>query len=79
MKGIDRKDFVTYSTLLVYYLIGVPLVIYFAYDFGMGDKVYGIWFAFAIVNAVLAILYLILTFTTNWEKMSKQICDRIEK
>jgi MATE family multidrug resistance protein len=37
----------------------------------MGDKVYGIWFAFAIVNAVLAILYLILTFTTNWEKMSK--------
>ncbi|CAK94292.1 unnamed protein product (macronuclear) [Paramecium tetraurelia] len=78
LKGIERKDFVTYSTLLVYYLIGIPLVVYFAYDFGLGDKVYGIWLAFGIVNAILAVLYLILTFTTNWSDMSRKICQRIE-
>ncbi|CAD8183873.1 unnamed protein product [Paramecium octaurelia] len=78
LKGIERKDFVTYSTLFVYYLIGIPLVVFFAYDFGLGKKVYGIWFAFGIVNAILAVLYLILTFTTNWSDMSAKICKRIE-
>ena len=81
MKGIERKEFVTYSTLLVYYLIGIPLVLYYACDlwgYGRDDKVYGIWFAFALVNIVLAILYLILTFTTNWEKMSEKIKKRVE-
>ncbi|CAD8104675.1 unnamed protein product [Paramecium sonneborni] len=79
LKGIDRKDFVTYSTLLVYYLIGIPLFLYFACGFGLGLKVYGIWLSFSLVNALLAILYLILTFTTNWQQMSERICSRIEK
>lgn len=79
LKGIDRKDFVTYSTLLVYYLIGIPLFLYFACGFGLGLKVYGIWLSFSLVNALLAVLYLILTFTTNWHKMSERICSRIEK
>jgi MATE family multidrug resistance protein len=54
------------------------MVLYFAYDFGLGEKVYGIWFAFGIVNAILAVLYMILTFTTNWIEMSTKICDRVE-
>lgn len=78
LKGIDRKEFVTYSTLFVYYIVGIPLVLYFSYGWGLDKKVWGIWLAFGIVNAVLAITYLILTFTTNWVKMSDQICDRVE-
>ncbi|CAD8090331.1 unnamed protein product [Paramecium primaurelia] len=78
LKGIDRKDFVTYSTLLVYYLIGIPLFLYFACDFGLGLKVYGIWLSFSLVNALLAVLYIILTFTTNWYEMSQKVCQRIE-
>lgn len=79
LKGIERKEFVTYSTLFVYYVIGIPLVLYWSCDFGRGEKVYGIWFAFAIVNAILAVLYMVLTFTTNWHKMSDKICERVEK
>lgn len=65
LKGIERKELVTYSTLLVYYLIGIPLVIYFAYPFGLGEKVYGIWLAFTIVNIVLAVLYFISIYNLD--------------
>ena len=34
LKGIERKEFVTYSTLLVYYIIGIPLVFYYSSDLG---------------------------------------------
>lgn len=60
LKGIEKKDLVTYSTLLVYYPLGIPLVIYMSCGLngmGLDWKVYGIWFAFSIINAVLAILY----------------------
>ena len=39
---------------------------------------YGIWFAFAIVNGVLAILYLALTIITDWKAMSEKIVKRVE-
>ena len=57
LKGIEKKEYVTYTTLIVYYLIGIPLVIYFSFQFGLGMKVKGIWWAFAIANAALAIMY----------------------
>ena len=89
LKGIERKDLVTYSTLLVYYPIGIPLVIYMACGlngFGLDMKVYGIWLAFSIINAILALLYkyisyfryLWVAFVTDWDKQSDRICNRVE-
>ena len=74
LKGIEKKEYVTYTTLIVYYLIGIPLVIYFSFQFGLGMKVKGIWWAFAIANAALAIMYNINlkgTFLKFWEQIGK--------
>ncbi len=51
LKGIELKEIVTYSSLFVYYVIGVPLILLFSYEwgaFGLGWKIYGVWFAFTI-------------------------------
>ena len=59
LKGINHKDLVSYSTLLTYYILGLPLVLYYSCSwgsFGLGLKVYGIWYAFMLINVMLSAL-----------------------
>lgn len=68
-----------YSTLICYYAICVPIVGYFTYDWGLGNGLVGIWQAFGLTNVLLAILYTILLFTSDWDKESAAIISRVKK
>lgn len=54
-------------------MIYVPLLGFFTYSWGLDKGLVGIWQAFAVTNVLLAILYTIILFITNWEKESNSI------
>lgn len=68
LKGIEKQMLVTYSTLIAYYIICIPLVFCLTYSWGLNMGVKGIWIGFGLANAILIILYVIVLFTTDWKK-----------
>lgn len=58
-------------------MIGVPLVLTFAYDWGLNLKVKGIWQAFGIANLCLFVLYFWAILATNWNEQAKKIRNRV--
>ncbi|CAD8133992.1 unnamed protein product [Paramecium pentaurelia] len=77
LKGINKINLVFYSTIIAYYIICIPLVSFFTW--GLDYGVVGIWQGFAISNVILAILDLIVLFTTDWDKQSKNIIRRVKQ
>lgn len=68
LKGINRAPIVTYSTLIAYYAIGIPIICVLTYDWGVGWGVKGIWLGFGAANAVLLALYIVLIMRSNWNR-----------
>jgi MATE family multidrug resistance protein len=75
LKGIDKKNLVTYTTLIVYYIFGtrmqqsslaIPLVLVFTFGWGFDLGVTGIWLAFGVANLMLLVMYLFSLLTTDW-------------
>ncbi|CAK70932.1 unnamed protein product (macronuclear) [Paramecium tetraurelia] len=79
LKGINKINLVFYSTIIAYYLICIPLVSFFTYSWGLDQGVLGIWQGFGISNLILAILDLIVLFTTDWDKQSRNIVRRVKQ
>lgn len=65
--------------MVAYYLMCIPLVLWFSYDWGLDLGVVGIWQAFGLANVVLLVLYIAALFYTNWPKESSAIQLRVEK
>lgn len=77
LKGIEKKDLVSYSALSIYYLIGIPLTLYLTFSWGLNLKLTGIWLGFGIANALLCFIYIGSLFNADWYKQAEMIHDRI--
>lgn len=44
------------------------MVCAFTFSWGLDWGITGIWVAFGIANLILLILYIVLIFTTDWDK-----------
>lgn len=58
--------------LILYYLIGFPLMIYTTYSRGLGWGVKGIWLSFGLVNAFLSVIYMYKIYYIDWEESHEQ-------
>lgn len=48
--------------------IGIPLVLYFTFDWGLGLKVKGIWLGFGIANGMLLFIFAGYLLKSDWNK-----------
>ncbi|CAD8099445.1 unnamed protein product [Paramecium sonneborni] len=79
LKGINKANLVQYSTLFAYFVCCVPIVSFFAYDWGLGNGTKGIWQGFGISNLILSTLFTLSLIFTDWKKESDLIINRIKK
>jgi MATE family multidrug resistance protein len=64
---------------VAYYAFCIPVVFYFSYDWGLGKGVLGIWQGFGAANLVLAAFFFVLLFTTDLDKESLKIVNRVKR
>lgn len=58
----------TFSTLISYYVCGIPVICAFTFSWGLDWGVTGIWLGFGLANAILLVMYVVLIFTTDWDE-----------
>lgn len=68
LKGIEKKDLVLNSTLIVYFLIGIPLILILTFTWGFDYKLRGIWLGFGVANTILSTIYVFSLFSANWHE-----------
>lgn len=58
-----------------YYLFGIPAGVILAFVYHFGGK--GLWLGITLALFAQALLLLIITLQTNWEKEAKKAADRV--
>ncbi|CAN4090184.1 unnamed protein product [Withania somnifera] len=58
-----------------YYLWGIPAGIVLAFFYHVGGK--GLWLGLTLSLTAQALIYLVVTLRTNWEKEAKKAADRV--
>ena len=66
LKGINKANFVSCTTLVVYYVIGVPLILCLSEPWGMNLKLFGIWLENGVCNFLLVVIYSYKLFRIDW-------------
>lgn len=66
LKGIEKKDLVSYSSLIVYYCFGVPLDLVLTFSWGFDLQLVGIWLGFGLTNMILCIIYIGALLKVDW-------------
>jgi len=76
LKSVGKEKQTILSILGSYYLIGVPLIMLFAFVFHL--KVVGIWLAFGIANYFLCIYNVISINKLDWIKVQRDVLEKLQ-
>ncbi len=68
LKGIEKKNLVSYSAIIIYYLIAIPLILVLTFSWGFDMKLKGIWLGFGVSNALLSVVYIGSLLTSDRHK-----------
>lgn len=77
LKGIDKIKEVSISTLVFYYIIGLPLMYIFAFNLNLGLS--GIWLGFACANIGLIIYFSFELIVTNWKDQAIKVIEKLSE
>ena len=71
IRGLGLQVIGSIYTLICYWVIGLPLALYFA--FGLDKGVYGLWLGFSIACIILDLGFLMIIECPNWTKLANKI------
>ncbi|XP_050224815.1 protein DETOXIFICATION 12-like [Mercurialis annua] len=74
-RGTGWQDIGAYVNLGALYLIGIPIAIILGFRFELRGR--GLWIGIQIGAGLQAVLLLLVTFLTNWEKQARKARERI--
>jgi len=77
IRGLGLQVYGSVYTLVCYYLVGLPLALWFAFSKSKG--VCGLWLGFAIACVVLDMGYLCIIECPDWRKISERMQQKIDK
>ena len=77
IRGLGLQVWGGVYTLICYWIIGLPLALWFA--FGMEKGVFGLWLGFSIACIVLDTGFLFIIECPDWNKLSAKIQLQIDK
>ncbi|KGK38356.1 hypothetical protein JL09_g2531 [Pichia kudriavzevii] len=70
LRGQGRQRIGSFLSLTTYYLIGIPLELFFA--FKLDWKIYGLWIGLAIGVNFLSLLEMVIVNHSNWNNIIKE-------
>jgi multidrug resistance protein, MATE family len=81
LTGVGKQHVAGPLVMVCYYVIGLPLAVYFAYDYwhGFGWGVYGLCFGVTIAKYFHMIFYYYICYHLNWDEEVKLAADRLKK
>ncbi|KAL1901161.1 hypothetical protein Cpir12675_000650 [Ceratocystis pirilliformis] len=74
LRGIGQQHIGSYTNLIAYYIIGLPISFFTA--FGLGWRLYGMWFGVSIGLALVSVVEYIYLFTTDWNRAAREAESR---
>ncbi|CAH1423274.1 unnamed protein product [Lactuca virosa] len=74
-RGCGWQKICTLVNLGAYYLVGLPFAMALTFVYGLGGK--GLWMGIICGSGVQAVLLLIITACTNWEKEAKKAMNGV--
>lgn len=77
IRGLGRQAYGSVFTLICYYLIGLPMALYFAFYVKMGVK--GLWLGFTIACIILDIGFWMIINCPDWYLISTQMREKVRK
>ncbi|KAL5601067.1 hypothetical protein BROUX41_005896 [Berkeleyomyces rouxiae] len=70
LRGIGQQHIGSYTNLVAYYVIGLPLSVFTA--FGLGWRLYGMWFGLSVGLALVSVVEYIYLFRTDWHRAARE-------
>ncbi|KKA29865.1 hypothetical protein TD95_000412, partial [Thielaviopsis punctulata] len=74
LRGIGQQHIGSYTNLIAYYAIGLPISFFTA--FGLGWKLYGMWFGVSIGLVLVAVVEYAYLFSSDWERAANEAESR---
>ena len=75
LKGTNSSHLVSKSTIICYYIIGIPCILILSYFLDM--KIKGIWLGFGTANFILFGYFIKKFLDTDWSKQASQINEKL--
>jgi len=77
IRGMGYQNYGTPTCIFGYWVIALPIsyILGFYYDLGM----LGIWLGMPMGVLVIAIIFLCIIYTTDFDKLSKEVIQRVIK
>lgn len=70
MRALGLQLPVSITTLVCYYLFGLPLAIYLGFNKGLA--LYGFWLGFTLAVTILDLLVIVLVMRADWDRKEEQ-------